>query len=199
MRGRAGLLRWALIGAVTASCALAGDRLVLDFNSTGGSFRPIRTLQQPTWTTVPDQSLGSPHVQRRGYLRRLVDRGPQGANRTSGGGRTWYRKRFTRPLGRAASGSASSSRRFAKWFEVTLNGRLLGRPQEQGFSPFGFDLTPHLRFDGPNVLAVMCDNRLQKDPMGRERPRPRSEPRIPPERPIAGRREEVPGAAVWPR
>ena len=31
--------------------------------------------------------------------------------------------------------------------------------------PFGFDLTPHLRFDGPNVLAVMADNRFQRDPM----------------------------------
>ena len=33
-----------------------------------------------------------------------------------------------------------------------------------GFIPFGFDLTPHLRFGAPNVLAVMCDNRFMKDP-----------------------------------
>jgi beta-galactosidase len=37
-----------------------------------------------------------------------------------------------------------------------------------GFTPFGFDLTPYLRFEGPNVLAVMCDNRFMKDPMNGE-------------------------------
>jgi len=44
-----------------------------------------------------------------------------------------------------------------------LNGELLG-VSKSGFIPFGFDLTPHLRFDGTNVLAVMCDNRFMKDP-----------------------------------
>ena len=49
--------------------------------------------------------------------------------------------------------------------EVYLNGKLLG-VSKTGFTPFGFDLTPHLKFDGPNVLAVMCDNRFMKDPLG---------------------------------
>ncbi|MDP2137154.1 MAG: DUF4982 domain-containing protein, partial [Candidatus Didemnitutus sp.] len=31
--------------------------------------------------------------------------------------------------------------------------------------PFGFDLTPHLVFDQPNVLAVMVDNRFMRDPL----------------------------------
>ena len=47
--------------------------------------------------------------------------------------------------------------------EVYLNGELLG-VSKTGFTPFGFDLTPHLKFGGPNVLAVMCDNRFMKDP-----------------------------------
>ena len=41
--------------------------------------------------------------------------------------------------------------------EVYLNGHLLGSCKN-GFIPFGFDLTPFVRFDKPNVLAVMCDN-----------------------------------------
>ena len=47
--------------------------------------------------------------------------------------------------------------------EVYLNGHYLG-VSKSGFVPFGFDLTPWLRFDAPNVLAVMCDNRFMKDP-----------------------------------
>ena len=51
--------------------------------------------------------------------------------------------------------------------EVYLNGKLLGT-SKTGFIPFGFDLTPYVQFGKPNVLAVMCDNRFMKDPLGRE-------------------------------
>jgi beta-galactosidase len=48
--------------------------------------------------------------------------------------------------------------------EVYLNGHRLGA-SKNGFVPFGFELTPFLRADGgPNVLAVMCDNRFMRDP-----------------------------------
>lgn len=40
--------------------------------------------------------------------------------------------------------------------EVWLNGVRLGE-HPYGYTPFGFDLTPHLRGDGPNVLAVRVD------------------------------------------
>jgi beta-galactosidase len=68
-------------------------------------------------------------------------------------GTGWYRKRFALP-------AASQGRRFAIEFDgamanahVWLNGRELGsRPY--GYASFAFDLTPYLRWDGENVLAV---------------------------------------------
>lgn len=78
-------------------------------------------------------------------------------------GRTWYRKTFTAPQsfnGKKVFIEFEAVRQVA---EVYLNGKLLGGCKT-GFTPFGFDLTPHLRFNGPNVLAVMCDNRFMKDP-----------------------------------
>lgn len=41
--------------------------------------------------------------------------------------------------------------------EVWLNGVRLGE-HPYGYTAFSFDLTPHLRFDGPNVLAVKVDS-----------------------------------------
>lgn len=79
------------------------------------------------------------------------------------GGRTWYRKTFTLPesfRGKKVFIEFEAVRQVA---EVYLNGEFLG-VCKTGFTPFGFDLTPHLRFDAPNVLAVMCDNRFMKDP-----------------------------------
>jgi beta-galactosidase len=83
------------------------------------------------------------------------------------GGRTWYRKSFVVP-------DAFKTKRIYIEFEgvrqvaqVYLNGKLLG-VSKTGFIPFGFDLTPNLRFGATNVLAVMCDNRFMKDPKGRE-------------------------------
>ena len=83
------------------------------------------------------------------------------------GGRTWYRKTFSLPqstAGRKVYIEFEAARQVA---EVYLNGHLLG-VGKNGFAPFGFDLTPHLRFGAANVLAVMCDNRFMKDPQGPE-------------------------------
>ena len=79
------------------------------------------------------------------------------------GGRTWYRKTFTVPeswKGKKVFVEFEAVRQVA---EVYLNGKLLGGCKT-GFTPFGFDLTPGLRFGGENVLAVMVDNRFMKDP-----------------------------------
>jgi len=80
-------------------------------------------------------------------------------------GRTWYRKTFTLPassMGKKVFIEFEAARQIA---EVYLNGQLLG-VSKSGFTPFGFDLTAHLRPAGqPNVLAVMCDNRFMKDPL----------------------------------
>jgi beta-galactosidase len=83
------------------------------------------------------------------------------------GGRTWYRKTFTLPQsfeGKKVFIEFEAVRQVA---EVYINGKLLGT-SKTGFVPFGFDLTPYVQFGKPNVLAVMCDNRFMKDPLGRD-------------------------------
>jgi beta-galactosidase len=80
------------------------------------------------------------------------------------GGRTWYRKTFNAPAawqGKKVFIEFEAARQVA---EVYLNGELLG-VAKTGFTPFGFDLTPHLRLGASNVLAVMVDNRFMKDPL----------------------------------
>ena len=79
-------------------------------------------------------------------------------------GRTWYRKTFAAPAtwrGKKVFIEFEAVRQIA---EVYLNGVKLGTAKG-GFTPFGFDLTPHLKLGAPNVLAVMADNRFQKDPI----------------------------------
>ncbi|MEP0366420.1 MAG: beta-galactosidase GalB [Cyclobacteriaceae bacterium] len=44
--------------------------------------------------------------------------------------------------------------------EVWINGEYLGK-RAFGYISFRYDLTPHLKFDAPNVLAVKVDNSLQ--------------------------------------
>jgi beta-galactosidase len=45
---------------------------------------------------------------------------------------------------------------------VTINGQRLGE-YCGGYTPFSFELTPHLRWDGDNVLAVEVDSTERKD------------------------------------
>jgi beta-galactosidase len=80
-------------------------------------------------------------------------------------GRTWYRKTFTLPAASAGKKVFIEFEAARQIAEVYVNGQLLG-VSKSGFTPFGFDLTAHLRPAGqPNVLAVMCDNRFMKDPL----------------------------------
>ena len=72
------------------------------------------------------------------------------------GGVGWYRKTFELP-------DALRGCRVNILFDgvymnsqVWLNGKPLGR-HPYGYTSFGFDLTPHVRFDRPNVLAVKVD------------------------------------------
>jgi beta-galactosidase len=69
------------------------------------------------------------------------------------GGVGWYRKTFTLP-------SAAKGRRVSVEFEgvymdsdVWLNGRHLGN-HPYGYTSFAYELTPYLKWDGPNLLAV---------------------------------------------
>ena len=75
-------------------------------------------------------------------------------------GRTWYRKTFALPEPFKAMKVFVEFEAVRQIAEVYLNGHLLG-VSKTGFLPFGFDLTPYLKFGGAkNVLAVMADNRF---------------------------------------
>src|SRR5215469_2983507 len=83
------------------------------------------------------------------------------------GGRTWYRKTFSVPQSFQGKKIYIEFEAVRQVGEVYLNGKLLGT-SKTGFIPFGFDLTPFVQLGKTNVLAVMCDNRFMKDPLGKE-------------------------------
>ena len=76
------------------------------------------------------------------------------------GGIGWYRKKIE-----VKSEGVKSFVYFEgvyNYSEVYLNGHLLGR-RPSGFASFLYDLTPHLRADGTNVLAVRVDHSQESD------------------------------------
>jgi len=148
---------------------MASERLVLDFNP---DWRFTRS--SPAGAAAPDfdasawADVSLPHTYN--DIDTFDDWSIPGhrGEQNQWSGRTWYRKSFVLPdsfKGKKVFIEFEAVRQVARVF---LNNKLLGTAKS-GFTPFGFDLTPHLRFDGkPNVLAVMCDNRFVKDPLGRE-------------------------------
>ena len=76
------------------------------------------------------------------------------------GGTGWYRKTFTVP---ATAKNKNVSIDFDGVYlnsEVWINGHYLGlRPY--GFSSFRYNLTPHLKYGGQNVMVVKVDNSKQ--------------------------------------
>jgi beta-galactosidase len=78
-------------------------------------------------------------------------------------GRTWRRKTFTLPDSMRGKKVIIEFEAVLQVAEVYLNGKLLG-VSKTGFIPFGFDLTPGLRFAGAkNVIAVMADNTFTQE------------------------------------
>ncbi|MDR0412652.1 MAG: DUF4982 domain-containing protein, partial [Dysgonamonadaceae bacterium] len=81
------------------------------------------------------------------------------------GGTGWYRKTFTLPC--ETSGENRKEKQIYIDFdgvywcsEVWVNGQKAGfRPN--GYISFRYDITPYLRFDGKNVIAVRVDNSKQ--------------------------------------
>ncbi|AUS06315.1 glycoside hydrolase family 2 protein [Pseudotamlana carrageenivorans] len=72
-------------------------------------------------------------------------------------GTVWYRKHFKLPKednGKKVFIEFESVRQIA---DVYINGVHLGQNQT-GFIPFGFDLTPHLKFGEDNIIAVKVNN-----------------------------------------
>ena len=152
-------------GLFSAATLCGAERLSLNFNP---DWRFIK--EDPAGAQAPDfddhtwSSVSTPHtyndVDTFDNWSTPGHRGEQ----IQWGGRTWYRKTFAAP-------SAWKDRKVFIEFEavrqiaeVYLNGEKLG-VCKTGFTPFGFELTQHLKFDGPNVLAVMVDNRFMSDPL----------------------------------
>jgi beta-galactosidase len=73
------------------------------------------------------------------------------------GGIGWYRKHFTLPPSSAGSHAELRFDGVYQNADVWVNGAHLGF-HPYGYTPFGFDITPHLNPTGPNVLAVRVDN-----------------------------------------
>ncbi|MEH7254357.1 sugar-binding domain-containing protein, partial [Neobacillus niacini] len=74
-------------------------------------------------------------------------------------GKTWYRKHFTideKDKNKKVFIEFEAARQAA---DVYINGSKLEGKSENGFIPFGYDLTPYLNYGNKeNVLAVMVDN-----------------------------------------
>ncbi|MFG6686785.1 sugar-binding domain-containing protein [Mariniflexile sp. HNIBRBA6329] len=72
-------------------------------------------------------------------------------------GTVWYRKHFKLPKsdkGKKIFVEFESVRQIA---DVYINGTYLGKNQT-GFIPFGYDLTPYLKYNEENVIAVKVNN-----------------------------------------
>ncbi len=78
------------------------------------------------------------------------------------GGIGWYRKHFTAPPSAYEGATMVYFEGVYNYSEVYLNGHLLGiRPS--GFASFLYDLTPYLKTDGENVLAVRVNHSAEAD------------------------------------
>ncbi len=153
-----------LLTAVFGTCSSAAERLTLNFNP---DWKFIKAddphAAQPAFDDHAWTSVSAPHTYN--DIDTFDDFSLPGhrGEQNQWGGRTWYRKTFTVPAAWSGKKVYIEFEAVRQVAEVYLNGELLG-VSKTGFMPFGFDLTPHLKFGGPNVLAVMCDNRFMKDP-----------------------------------
>ncbi|RXK57992.1 glycoside hydrolase family 2 protein [Lacibacter luteus] len=78
------------------------------------------------------------------------------------GGIGWYRKTFTVPATSKNKVTRIEFDGVYKNSEVWINGHYLGK-RPYGYINFSYDLTPHLNYGKPNVIAVKVDNSLQPD------------------------------------
>ena len=108
-----------------------------------GAWTPV-TLPHD-WSIVGPVDAAAPAAGHGGYF-------PTGAG--------WYRLKLAAPEAWAGRRVEIEFEGAAMGAEVWLNGAALGR-WAYGYTPFRFDLTPHLRLGGENVLAVRVDNSAQ--------------------------------------
>jgi beta-galactosidase len=144
--------------ALTASHVHARDRQLLDAN---WKFHlgDVESAEQPdfddsAWRTVRlphDWSIeGAPHA----------DAPAGGAGAYLPTGVSWYRRTFDAPEAWRDQRVTVNFEGVYHRCEVWLNGAPLGS-HAYGYTPFTFDITPHVKFGEPNVLTVRVDNSEQ--------------------------------------
>ena len=72
----------------------------------------------------------------------------------------WYRKHFNVPESYSGRKVSIEFEGVYQLSEVWINGQYLGK-RPYGFIGFSYDLTPHLKYGGDNVIAVKADNSHQ--------------------------------------
>jgi beta-galactosidase len=72
----------------------------------------------------------------------------------------WYRKHFNVPESYGGRKVFIEFEGIYQLSEVWINGQYLGK-RPNGFISFSYDLTPHLKYGGDNVIAVKVDNSHQ--------------------------------------
>ncbi|WP_420237741.1 glycoside hydrolase family 2 protein [Telmatobacter bradus] len=88
--------------------------------------------------------------------RQIISHG--GGDRGSYKGQAWYRKHFTVPVELKGNCFFLEFEGMRQAGEIYLNGKQIGL-YENGVTAYGLDLTDHLLFGKPNVLAIKIDNR----------------------------------------
>ena len=158
-------MRLPLLFVVLTGLALADGRQTLNFNpdwkfikaDPAGASAP--GFDDAAWTTV-----SAPHTYNDTDTFDNWSLPGHRGEQEQWSGRTWYRKSFDAPKSWAGKKVFIEFEAVRQVAEVYLNGKLLGTAKG-GFTPFGFDLTPHIKLGAANVLAVMADNRFMKDPL----------------------------------
>jgi beta-galactosidase len=87
----------------------------------------------------------------------LSESAARGQGRSLPAGIGWYRKRFSIPESYRTRKVVIEFDGVYQLSEVWINGQYLGR-RPNGYVSFSYDLTPHLKYGGDNVIAVKADN-----------------------------------------
>jgi len=117
----------------------------LEFTKANGQMRFKPASMDHDWTIVSRRTTFKRHGHVRSLVAAWTSRRAAAMER-----RTWYRKTFTAPASIQGEEVFLEFEGVRQVAEVYLNGELPG--EQERVHPFGFDLTPHLRFDGTNVL-----------------------------------------------
>lgn len=88
----------------------------------------------------------------------MEEEGSHHGERSMYTGTAWYKKEFTVPESYADKKVFLEFEAARQAAHVYINGQLLEGVSENGFIPFGYDLTPYLEFGKTNQITVMVDN-----------------------------------------